>query len=77
VWNRDIDSHVAGGIVDGYALRMPVSEVRSRGDGRYNVYLYGGQALPLGRARRELLQKLLGGMSGKSIELAGIESQAS
>jgi two-component system LytT family response regulator len=40
-----------------------VREVMSRGDGRYNVYLHGGKALPLGRARREVLQGLLGGVS--------------
>jgi len=39
-----------------------VREVMSRGDGRYNVYLHGGQALPLGRGRRETLHRLLGGM---------------
>ena len=37
-----------------------VREVMSRGDGRYNVYLQGGVALPLGRARREVLGRLLG-----------------
>jgi two-component system LytT family response regulator len=42
-----------------------VREVMSRGDGRYNVYLHGGEALPLGRARREVLDKLLGGMGGR------------
>jgi two-component system LytT family response regulator len=41
-----------------------VREVMSRGDGRYNVYLQGGQALPMGRARRELLGKLLGCLGG-------------
>lgn len=39
-----------------------VREVMSRGDGRYNVYLHGGQALPLGRGRRDTLHRLLGGM---------------
>lgn len=39
-----------------------VREVMSRGDGRYNVYLRGGEALPLGRARRETLHRLLGGL---------------
>ena len=39
-----------------------VREVMSRGDGRYNVYLQGGVALPLGRARRETLHRLLGGL---------------
>ena len=39
-----------------------VREVMSRGDGRYNVYLQGGQALPLGRGRRETLHRLLGGV---------------
>jgi two-component system LytT family response regulator len=42
-----------------------VREVMSRGDGRYNVYLEGGEALPLGRARRETLERLLGGMENK------------
>lgn len=40
-----------------------VREVMSRGDGRYNVYLQGGEALPLGRARRETLHRLLGGLT--------------
>ncbi len=39
-----------------------VSEVRSHGDGRYNVHLTGGLALPMGRARREILEKLLSGV---------------
>jgi two-component system LytT family response regulator len=39
-----------------------VREVMSRGDGRYNVYLRGGEALPLGRARRDTLHRLLGGL---------------
>jgi two-component system LytT family response regulator len=39
-----------------------VREVMSRGDGRYNVYLHGGVALPLGRGRRDTLRRLLGGM---------------
>jgi two-component system LytT family response regulator len=42
-----------------------VREVRSSGDGRYNIYLHGGQALPMGRARREILEKLLGGIGSK------------
>jgi len=42
-----------------------VREVRSSGDGRYNIYLHGGQALPMGRARREILEKLLSGIGGK------------
>jgi two-component system LytT family response regulator len=42
-----------------------VREVRSRGDGCYNVYLHGGQALPMGRARREILHKLLGGIGSE------------
>jgi len=42
-----------------------VREVMSRGDGRYNVYLRGGEALPLGRARRETLYRLLGGIHAK------------
>jgi two-component system LytT family response regulator len=42
-----------------------VREVMSRGDGRYNVYLQGGEALPLGRARRDLLDRLLGGIHAR------------
>jgi two-component system, LytTR family, response regulator len=42
-----------------------VREVRSSGDGRYNIYLHGGQALPMGRARREILEKLLSGIGRK------------
>jgi two-component system LytT family response regulator len=44
-----------------------VREVRSNGDGRYNIYLHGGLALPMGRARREILEKLLSGIGGKGI----------
>jgi two-component system LytT family response regulator len=39
-----------------------VSEIRSGGDGRYDVHLRGGKALPLGRARRSVLEKLLAGL---------------
>lgn len=39
-----------------------VSEVRSGGDGRYDVHLRDGKALPLGRARRGVLEKLLTGL---------------
>ena len=42
-----------------------VREVRSSGDGRYNIYLHGGLALPLGRARREVLERLLSGIGSK------------
>jgi two-component system LytT family response regulator len=42
-----------------------VREVRSSGDGRYNIYLHGGQALPMGRARREILQRLLSGIGSR------------
>lgn len=42
-----------------------VREVRSSGDGRYNIYLHGGQALPMGRARREILEKLLSGIANR------------
>jgi two-component system LytT family response regulator len=41
-----------------------VREVRSNGDGRYNIYLHGGQSLPMGRARRDILETLLGGIGG-------------
>lgn len=40
-----------------------VREVRSTGDGRYNICLDGGPALPMGRARREILEKLLSGIA--------------
>ena len=43
-----------------------VREVRSSGDGRYNIYLTGGQSLPMGRARREILEKLLNGIARKA-----------
>ncbi len=49
-----------------------VSEVMSRGDGRYNVYLRGGPALPLGRGRRETLQRLLGGISARGSHLSPV-----
>jgi two-component system LytT family response regulator len=39
-----------------------VREVRSSGDGRYSIHLHGGQALPMGRARRDMLEKLLSGI---------------
>jgi len=42
-----------------------VREVRSSGDGRYNIYLHGGQALPMGRARREILEILLSGIGAR------------
>jgi two-component system LytT family response regulator len=42
-----------------------VREVRSNGDGRYNIYLHDGQALPMGRARREILQRLLSGIGSR------------
>jgi two-component system LytT family response regulator len=43
-----------------------VREVRSTGEGRYNVYLNGGLALPMGRARREILDKLLIGVGSRN-----------
>ena len=39
-----------------------VREVRSSGDGRYSIHLNGGLALPMGRARREILDRLLSGI---------------
>jgi two-component system LytT family response regulator len=42
-----------------------VREVRSSGDGRYTVHLQNGQALPMGRARRDVLEKLLSGISAR------------
>jgi len=42
-----------------------VREVRSTGDGRYNIYLHGGRSLPMGRARREILEHLLSGIGNK------------
>lgn len=47
-----------------------VREVRSRGDGCYNVYLQGGPPLPMGRARREILHKLLSSISSDEIRSA-------
>jgi two-component system LytT family response regulator len=43
-----------------------VREVRSSGDGRYSILLDGGLTLPMGRARREILEKLLSGIGSKS-----------
>ena len=43
-----------------------VREVRSGGDGRYSIHLDGGLTLPMGLARREILEKLLSGIGGKS-----------
>ncbi len=42
-----------------------VREVRSGGDGRYTIHLRDGPTLPMGRARREVLEKLLTGIGGK------------
>ncbi|MBX3703717.1 MAG: response regulator transcription factor [Steroidobacteraceae bacterium] len=42
-----------------------VREVRSAGDGRYNIFMHGGQSLPMGRARREILEKLLSGIASQ------------
>jgi two-component system LytT family response regulator len=42
-----------------------VREVRSSGDGRYNIYLASGQTLPMGRARREILEQLLNRIARK------------
>jgi two-component system LytT family response regulator len=36
-----------------------VQEIRTSGDGRYNVFLRSGPILPLGRSRREVLRKLV------------------
>ncbi len=40
-----------------------VREIRSCGDGRYSVELAGGQTLPMGRTRREVLERLLAGIA--------------
>jgi len=40
-----------------------VREVRSSGDGRYSIHMNGGLTLPMGRARREILDRLLSGIS--------------
>jgi two-component system LytT family response regulator len=40
-----------------------VREIRSCGDGRYTVQLAGGQTLPMGRSRREVLERLLAGIA--------------
>jgi two-component system LytT family response regulator len=42
-----------------------VREVRSTGDGRYNIHMVSGLSLPMGRARREILEKLLNGIGSK------------
>ena len=42
-----------------------VREVRSSGDGRYCIYMHGGLALPMGRARREILERFLGGIGSR------------
>jgi hypothetical protein len=39
-----------------------VREVCSSGDGRYSIHLNDGLALPMGRARREILDRLLTGI---------------
>lgn len=41
-----------------------VREVRSNGDGRYSICLDGGLTLPMGRARREILDRLLSAAAG-------------
>lgn len=43
-----------------------VQEIRSGGEGRYNVYLRGGPALPLSRSRRNVLGKLMEGVNACS-----------
>jgi len=43
-----------------------VREVRSTGDGRYTVHLRSGQTLPMGRARRDILEQLLNEISERS-----------
>lgn len=35
-----------------------VQEIRTSGDGRYNVFMRSGPILPLGRSRREILRRL-------------------
>jgi two-component system, LytTR family, response regulator len=42
-----------------------VQEIRSSGEGRYNIHLRSGLSLPMGRSRRELLGKLLEGVAGR------------
>lgn len=42
-----------------------VEEIRSSGDGRYNIYVRGGPVLPMGRSRRELLGMLLKGVASR------------
>lgn len=53
-----------------------VSEVRSRGDGCYNIYLQGGQALPMGRARREILGKLLSSIGSQNYRAFDLPDQS-
>lgn len=42
-----------------------VREVRTNADGRYVIHLHGGQTLPMGRARREILEKVLIGIDSR------------
>jgi two-component system LytT family response regulator len=45
-----------------------VQEIRTSGDGRYNIHIQGGLALPMGRSRREILAKLMDGV-GRSVRM--------
>jgi two-component system LytT family response regulator len=42
-----------------------VREIRSNGDGRYSIHLHDGLALPMGRARRDILESLMSRIGGR------------
>ena len=44
-----------------------VREIRSCGDGRYTIQLAGGQTLPMGRTRREVLERLLASIASPPV----------
>jgi two-component system LytT family response regulator len=47
-----------------------VQEIRTNGEGRYNVSVHGGPVLPLGRSRREILGRLFEGVGRSASALS-------
>lgn len=47
-----------------------VQEIRSNGEGRYNISVHGGPVLPLGRSRREILGRLFEGVGRSASALS-------
>lgn len=47
-----------------------VQEIRTNGEGRYNISVNGGPVLPLGRSRREILGKLFEGVGRSAAPLS-------